>query len=369
MTFAIYFLAQNKKALFFTCATMLLLTKASFFVTLGGGVFIYYLINKDFKQMFIILGGLGSIFAPLYLLFLSGAHLHNVWIIFPAIIHYPLKFSQFFSAIIIYTILWASSILVSLKHKDSKILIICASVGMSGLLSQLLLTEIKEQNCSQFLIAAFFPLAVTFWTIIKDSIQKMNYKNQNAIYLGIGLIILSFANYYFYQPAITASKFIFSKTSPKFISANLIDAYTWLGQNITDSSVILFGKHYESSNAYWRTGFIRSAVSGKQFYCEHGANKGIFVEPDFGLRYNNCINFYKHFVTPSKISNKALTDVLVTQKNFDWTEQQAIDFIKQSKITHVILENQDKPSELLKSLTSEIYKNPDVRILEVKTKV
>ena len=189
-----------------------------------------------------------------------------------------------------------------------------------------------------------------------------------------------------------------------YISYELIEAYTWLEKQETRGT-ILFSKHYENVSKRWfpKDSFIRSALSGKQYYSEHVKYKGVIMEPDYIERYAKNIFFYSSFVNSSPSSkhelkkfkvtpvkseksakpyhsnyslgkkwyfnnkfNKLRLDVpvLLTKqsKNKTWL----ITFLKEYDIHYIILEWGDKPGVLLSKLTHPIYKSNSIIILKVK---
>ena len=184
-------------------------------------------------------------------------------------------------------------------------------------------------------------------------------------------------------------------------SQRLIQAYSWLGNNVDQKSIILFGLHYDGSY-----GFIRSALSGKQMYCEGFKAKGILMEKDYPLRKANITQFYKHCVQSSNTSNEHETSALsdmpgiplsqspsqsirllhylslgkewhylnrLKQVNFEFRshlnepfdEEIALNFIRQAGITHIILEHGDRPSAFLNKISKEMYNNNECSIFQV----
>jgi len=70
-----------------------------------------------------------------------------------------------------------------------------------------------------------------------------------------------------------------------------------------------------------------------------------------------------HFINRSKQVKFELKQALKE----DFTENDALKFLKQSKITHIVLENCDKPSDFLKKISKEIYNNGEFSVLEIFT--
>tara|TARA_B100000029_G_scaffold427626_1_gene437099 strand:+ start:2381 stop:4696 length:2316 start_codon:yes stop_codon:yes gene_type:complete len=202
-------------------------------------------------------------------------------------------------------------------------------------------------------------------------------------------------------------------------SNHLIEGYSWLNENTSVDSVILFGNHYEER----ATGFIRSALSGRQMYCEMSKYRGLGMQDDYAFRYASSIYFYSAFVQPSHISAPLLariqdenfvfggsvyfSDAMSREQHHtlkgkavyylsggrDWSwinipakldrkiKQQWIDyeqmnsnqqqvwgrnFLDSENISHIVLENGDQPSQFLQTLAQTVFTNDEITILRIQ---
>jgi len=75
---------KNKNYLCLTLAVILLtLVKSTFAFVILGGIFLYFLRKKEFGNIIKILLPQSALIFVLLLLFIGGAHKHNLWIFFP----------------------------------------------------------------------------------------------------------------------------------------------------------------------------------------------------------------------------------------------------------------------------------------------
>jgi hypothetical protein len=315
-----------------------------------------------------------------------------------------------------------------------------SSVSLAGIIYIFLILEITALNSWYFFIATFFSTPVIFFYVFNLFLQNKNSLfRKTAVFALNAFVIFSMffsplkteiwnnlRNYLTYDLSTrNATLNVFfqkigfkSITIPKPFTRDVIDAYTWLGQKITTQEVVLYGKHYERICG----SLIRSAISGRQIYCEGGKAKAIVMKNDFTRRYANSINFYSQLVLPGKFSKEALDYYyegdfgkiagkplleyikpaykakllyyLSFGKQWSWLnlapqfhyevrqylselaslnpEQQkkwAVDFLMGAHIKYIVLENEDKPTDFLVRMTEEIYKKNSVIILKVKDMV
>jgi hypothetical protein len=317
---------------------MLILVKAPFFVTLFGGAVLYFLRKNQFKYIFKILVPQLAIFAILYWLFLSGAHQHNLWLIFPAIfwdiINIIIQIHQKFTLMKVvgliafigmFAVIFACILSTYKKCKNNNLLLLLSSISFSAFLGILFLTEVFEGNSYLFYTASYFPTMIVLWNWLKSK----NVFSRRSIVLII-IILISFSTVSttslvgknivkWYSDTFHENRFIstiYNRITGKEIkrpnfSIDLIDAYTWLGKNTKKEGVVLFGKHYEwfgyGQQYQPDTKFLRSGLSKMQMFCENYQYKGVGMQGDFAIRFSNSIGFYKYFVKSSEYSNVLLS--------------------------------------------------------------
>jgi hypothetical protein len=370
------------------------------------------------------------------------------------------------------------------QDSDDK-LILLSAISLSGLLGMFLITELVFLSSRHFYNAAAFPMVLTFyywfkvyylpskslkvtsliplWLLtywafililelvgIDHQIMKkisiifcifivlgsllfirkwsLNIKKiaEYSIWIIIGFTVLQKADNFlinnFIQDSTEKSgkKFLISNSGEKYnrLSNEFIEGYTWLNNNISDEHTVLNGKHYDSEIS-----FIKSALSGKQFYSEGYGTKGLGLQKDFSARFANTIYFYTNFVNSSKSSFELLkpyqdlnfhfvgdslydNSLEVEQKNsfrakllftlslgkkWSWinlpnkinqeikgylieynqmnkieVDQWFHDFLESQQIRYIVLENGDKPNKQLERYTDLIYENKTIAILSIK---
>jgi len=420
MIIAIHYLISEHLLLLLTAAALLLVTKASFFFTLSGGIFLYYLRYKKFKQLSLLLPALSLIFFLLYFLFLSNAHPQMLWVSAPFFAtYYFLKKNVF--AITFILVLFCCAIYTYRKNSN-KILCALSSVGLSGIIGFILLTDVIEGNHAQFYIAAYFSLAIVLWHVLIKFLQNKHIVVQQAFSCAFCILLLNSVVFCLNRPFIRFTQWLRPHTRISHAPTNLIKAYSWLRHSIPDNSIVLYGKHYEHPYSHnlltSQMGHIRSALSGKQMYCESNHWKGLMMEKDFGSRFLDTMNFYQTFVIASPHSRIILknffqvmhkkvspalplslaTDSLcgislpmlnklsfgkewcmhnrmqqikheistkIQMRTQPFNEDDACNFLKRACITHILLEQDDKPSVFLNTITKKIYDKSGIIILHV----
>ena len=414
---ALHFLIQQRYWMLFTCSVLLLLIKASFFMSLCGGIFIFWLRQRYSLTKFIMRSvPFVAFFFLINYLFLSGAHAHNLWALMPSFMFHYTRESYFFcrAEAILGMIILVGAVYVLIKEKSAEIQSV-AAVIISGLIGWLFIVELSEANSYQFVRAIYFPLSILLWGLINqkfDSISFAQYANNTkdclfkAFFTCLTLLSFSFSACFLFQPfslaidVVRGGKFSYTQ--------QLIKSYSWLNKNVSPNSIVLFGLHYDSSEE-----FIRSALSGEQMVCEGFKAKGILMEKDYVPRKADIIRFYKYFVNSSDLSKKCLNSFELAecgdtpgiplsqspafsvrmlhylslgkewhfvnrskQVKFelkqvlkeDFTEQDALNFIKRTRITHIVLENGDTLSNFLKEISREVYADGESSIFEIFTK-
>jgi hypothetical protein len=378
-----------------------------------------------------------------------------------------------------------SSLFIYLNKDSDDRLLILSSISLSGLLGMFFVTELVTLSSKHFYNAAAFPMVLifyywlkiyylpfrsstlksllpvwlyTYWAFILlmylVGVQKNDIKIISiifAIFVFLGTVfalkkstynIKKLAEYSIWVVvAITMvqktdnylikdfTQGLIDRTEAKSLiiapnnqynsfSNDFLIGYSWLNKNIDDGEVVLTGKHYESDIV-----FIKSALSGKQFYSEGSGTKGLGFQGDYSLRFANAIYFYNKFVDSSASSaeslkiyedlnykflggalyNNSLEDeqhkslrakalyIVSLGRGWSWInlpskindeikaylikynqmdENEANlwlnEFLESQEIKYVVLENNDKPKKYLKNYTDVIYENRSIVILSIK---
>lgn len=411
---ALHFLIQQRYWMLFICSMLLLLTKASFFMSLCGGIFIFWLRQRYSLTKFIIRSvPFAAFFFLINYLFLSGAHAHNLWVLMPSFMFHYTREAYFFcrAEAILGMIILVAAVYVLIKEKSEEIQSVAALV-ISGLIGWLFLVELSEANSYQFVKAIYFTLSIFLWGLINQkifSISFAQYANNikdclfKAFFTVFILLSFSFSAFFLFQPFSLAIDVI--RNSKCSYNHQLIETYSWLNKNISPNSIVLFGLHYDSGEE-----FIRSALSGKQMVCEGFKAKGILMEKDYVPRKADIIRFYKYFVSSSDLFKNLLNSFELAESGDtpgiplsqspafsvrmlhylslgkEWhfvnrskqvkfelkqalknafTEQDALNFIKQTRLTHIVLENGDMPSNFLKEISKEVYADGKTSVFEI----
>ncbi len=408
MICALHFIICKKYWLLLFCSCLLCLTKTSFFMSLSGGIFIFLIQQKHsliivFKKML----PYALFFLVATYFFLSGAHSHNLWVLMPSFMFHYTRGEYFFCrAEAMLGILIFVYAFYQLRKTKNVAIQALTSIILSGLAGWFLLTELTEANSAQFVIAIYFPLSLFLWFAVKNITFKPLKK---TLFIGISLLSVYFCSHFLFQSFSLINHFIKNETHS--FTQQLIKTYLWLGNNISQDSVTLFSPHYEYCLDPRTT--KRSAISGKQMYCEGDNVKGIFMKNDYVLRVANSARFYKYFVNLSNLSQnkyasfekKACGDKPGTPLSLspaksvrllhylsfgkEWhainrrkqilfeltsylpkifSEDDAKKFLNHAKITHIILEDGDTPSNFLRKIGREIYNANGFSVFEIKHK-
>jgi hypothetical protein len=310
---------------------LLILTKISFFFVLGGAIFLWGLQLRQFRKTFTLLIALGVSAVVLFKLFLSGAHQHNHWLIFPNYIFRlwtlarnavrPLDYLQLASYAVMIPMVTYASVCVFRKCKADRSLLVVSSICCSGLLGFYILTEAVERNAEQFLRAIPFFLAIVLWKwmeSIKDGLQGVA-KNVWYVFM-IGLVVMSTFWTLRWAPVYTILTAVHERLPQSMrtglfripLNKDLIDSYSALGKlDENPTGIVIYGKHYENPfysgvKSWAETGFARSAFSGLQMLCEGHTYKGIAMEPDYPERFAETTYLYKNFVVLSPRSEELI---------------------------------------------------------------
>ncbi len=408
---AIIFLINRKFIYLLITAFLLILSKGLYFLTLLGGVFLFFLRIKDYKNLLIIMSAL--IIQLISIIFwLGSAHGECLWMLGPQYI-YDILYHFYYNHTIPYNILsyvvWliflaVVAVRIYMREKNFSPVLVFASMTLSGLIGVSLLTEASYEEPKSFVVAASFSIIfMLLWWI--QGISKFR--------KFLSIVIPSIAVICFF---LLFSRAYQIKEKGSLIDRSLLDAYTWMERNLDVQSVILTGKHYEidQRKSFNQNLLVRSALSGRQLYYDGFAIKGNLMQPDNAKRFVNIYFFYINFVQPgiqsqeklklffdyqwnkepakplSEAHNMQLKLMYYLSFGKEWSfvnryqqvyyeiyehwnklqetgepERWATDFLKQTGITHIVLENGDKPTPFLQSISKEIYSNGSIMIMSV----
>ena len=486
---AIAFLIEKRYVLLYAAATVLLLVKGLYFVTLMGGVFLYLIRKQELTRLVLFFGAIIPTFGAMHYLFLSGAGSDAHWMLFPQFIYERMP-GIFFGTIEYERVRWMyawaplmmlySASVMYLSKTSTDNCLALSSVALSGFLGMLLLTEPTSLSARFFYLAAAIPMTLTFYhwlhehylrsrsttvlstlpivlyamwvfALILDlfniprhdtsvnlfvitavlgvyGLRQMNINARPIVWYSVCTVaVLTLANQITENALLakTSQRLIYgavtqdTNTSVRRYSNHLIKGYSWLNENVSVDSVILFGNHYEERNM----GFIRSALSGRQMYCEMNKYRGLGMQDDYPFRYASTIYFYDAFVQPSHISAPLLastqdedfvfggsvyfSDAMSQEQHHslkgkalyylsggrDWSwinipgkldreiKQQwsdykqmdsnqlqswGLDFLDSQNISHLVLENGDRPSPFLQTLAQTVFTNDEITILQIR---
>jgi hypothetical protein len=339
------------------------------------------------------------------------------------------------------------------RNKSDEMLRAAGAITLSALLGVTLLTEVSEENHTQFLRAALLPGAIVLWSFL-IMISRMISSTSRILLWGLVCFQIIFSGVpewksfgqYGVRALLATSETIRDKfyqvmpeKNPRLlgITQDFFDVYQWMGRKLPTDSVVVFGRHYsgirwsvfptriysehnyfsfpETDRFWWpHSQFYRSALSGLQFYSESFKYRGLAMESDFPRRLAETIYLYGRYVESSSESKKQLDqfyapnfgmqkalplsqqtgvihllqhklsggrewywgnrrvqvysqtreqlEKLTKEAKVDWLRN----FLVENRITHVMLENGDKAAETLERVTSIIYRQGQLSVLEVR---
>jgi hypothetical protein len=413
----------------------LVLVKISYFLTFSGGILIFLLIKREWRRLYVYALLFLFIFGIAYFAFLSGAHGHNLWIVFPSYV-----FDLIFQHRVVFPLITAFYVfaifLVFIRNKNDDSLHAAGAITLSGLIGVTVLTEVAEGNSRQFLIAAVLPTSICLWYLLRTISLNISGIRRNLLWIVVaGVIVFVGVPYgldfgkHVVRVSLANSEMARSAylrirpergLPPRLIAASrdFIEVYEWMGDELPVDSVVLFGKHYslwDAKRRWWPDdGFFRSAFSGVQFYSENFKYKGVAMEADYSSRLAETIHIYRHYVLSSRKSKELLdqfytldfgfetalplseqTGILpflkhrlsggrewywnnrkvqvynetkielrkLSKKNeLDWLKH----FLTEKKITHLVMENGDTPSQMLNKISRLIHQQGQLSVLEIK---
>ena len=416
-------LLMKRKYLWCGLATLsLLITKASFFLTMLGGLILFAFFRRDFHIFYKLILPLFVLFLLIFKVFLSGAHGHNLWILLPTFLFQAAKnpsFSHLFGQSI--GLFWCilSLIFFWRSIRADETLGLISAIPLSAFIGMSLVTEVTEGNSYQFLYGSYFALALLAHHFIRISSRLV----KTAIIV-LSLLNLFCVGYDCLNPLLRSQnlKLKLEKNRENLpteanFSKSLLHAYRGL-KNFSGNGKILFAKYYE-----WDTdipgyrasqGFIRSALSHKQCYFENFHYKGILMEKDLPERFAKSLHFYKNFsilsassqaaiehfysedfgISPGyplsnhpihgnkakllhylslgkewcglNISAKIWFEVAKRLKSLPLDHQWAYEFLKNERIQFIIFENGDYPSKSIQQWLEPLAGYDDITVFAFK---
>lgn len=200
------FLALSKIKWLISSLLILLIVKASHFLVLFGGIFLFFLKIGSTRKIFTHLAPIFFIFLFTYFFYFVHSHQHNLWILFPwpvftSIQIYGLSWLIFSTPIVVIflSLCFIMVYLYFFPKNNSYSIIAANSIGLSGLIGSFLLTEVSESNAIFFILACAPFITITllanFFTIFKC---RKKYIIHTPIYLicfvHVSILSINYAN-------------------------------------------------------------------------------------------------------------------------------------------------------------------------------
>ena len=310
---------EKKYYNYFFYSTLLIFSKGSFYPVLLGFVFLKYIISSSStKKLYLYLFAVKMlIFCLTYTIFYNEAHPHNHWHIFSFLYKFLIESeiieTFFLLGIIIFLIFNYFNTNKNLFNSDLIII--------SGMLGSLLVFESAENNHLQFFYAVY-PFIIL--TLLKREI----FKNKFILFIWFFLFFdnnqpfkTSMYNVIKKLNDIGVTEFYLRSKDVGYSYENLTsELYSKLNQlSGEQNSLIWFPTFYEIDPNFYlpKDGFLRSAISNRQFYTENMKYKGIIMEPNFSKRVSNSFLWYDKFIKPSEENKKKYNRILYLIKGYD----------------------------------------------------
>ena len=309
---------ERKYYNYFFYSTLLIFAKGSFYPVLLGFVFLKYLINSSgTKKIYLYLFAVKLlIFCITYTTFYNEAHAHNHWHIFGFLYKFLIE-SEIIEAFFLLGII---IFLIFNYLKTNKNLFNSDLIIISGMLGSLLVFESAENNHLQF-FNAVYPFIIL--TLLKREIFKntfilfiwffLFYENNQPFKTSLYNVIKKLND-------IGITEFYLKSEDVGYSYDNLTsELYSKLHQlSEEQNSLIWFPTFYEiDPNFYWpKDGFLRSAISNRQFYTENMKYKGIIMEPNFSKRVSSSFLWYEKYIKPSDENKKKYNRTLYLIKGY-----------------------------------------------------
>ncbi|MCG6154656.1 hypothetical protein [Rubinisphaera margarita] len=406
----VHFLQTRQRSAILLTSIVLLLTKASFFLVFFGAVFLLTCREFNRKNLSLFIA-IGISFALLYKLFLSGAHAHNHWFMFPYGLFVSFENEVLGSVPFLFLLSLFAAYFFAVKPNDVRFPV--AGVALSGFLGCFILTEATESNHTQFVVATSVASALVIWNVASHILVRRD-RAIGICTIAMLLLLCGLSVVQAMRPAIgLAGRVALSRSGD--LNANLphdlIETYSWLREHTPPDSIVLFGKHYEE----WGTCMARSALSGRVMYIENTKYKGVGMLPTYGQRMAENIHFYASYVNLSPSSLERIDafyaegfgtvsgtpfskrrdirgrikywlgfgkdwswlsrvpqleyEVREALENFETTDLWLQQFLESSGTNFIVLENGDQPTKTLLSRTTAVYQTESTTILRTRTEL
>lgn len=264
-----------------------LLTKATFFPVIAGALVLRWFFRErrdGDHRVLPLLGAMAVTFGVGYVLFFSGAHSHNHWLVGPSFLYRLAIEGDVVHAVSFLGVL----ALVAYRIRKGMITDI-DWFAISGILGTLVIAEITEEGSYQFYTGGSpFLLVIAARTLAPRLPRAVAIAVSVAVIASSGYILRGFVG--------TALAKV--DGSEPLVSNAVIDAYDFLDGEQTDG-VVYFPPVYELETAYSGsryspdTGFLRSALADRPFYRENFKYKGIAMQPEFIDRFGTSLFWYE----------------------------------------------------------------------------
>lgn len=283
-----------------------LLTKATFFPVIAGGLVLRWLfVQRPQKDHTILplIAAMGISFVVGWFLFFTGAHSHNHWVVGPSFLYRlviegdPIHVVYFLA------------LLGVIAYRIKKGMVEDADwFVMSAVLGTLLIAEITEDGSYQFVSAASpYLLVVVARTFGPRLLRRVGAIVAIVVLLSSIYVLRGFGTIATEKIAddTTWGARVFADDDPPLVSNDVVDAYDALSQSdamgdgTASAGLVFFSPVYELESAYAGsrfspdTGFLRSALADRPLYRENFKYKGIAMEPTFITRFGASLFWYE----------------------------------------------------------------------------
>jgi hypothetical protein len=402
---SVLLLLDRKRWLSLVALGLLLLSKASFFLVLGGAVFLWDLRRRKLVRRLLWYVVLALVFIGLYWVFFKGAHGHIMWVHFPTTV---LKYLQgdYGALSLLYLPFFAVFVWLYIRVSDDvrSLLVACS---LSGFLGITLIMEVTSGDHLQFLKAVGAAGVLSLVLFVKGVRlpERLRFIEDKKTVVVMMMAIV-------FSVPITKRFVSFSLSPILNASYTKLDALEWL-QTAPGKGVVAFSPHYQvpisivgsgRENGAWfmRTSYERSALTTKQILVESVKWKGVSTMPDISNRVSDLLRLYIELVDLSEASKLRMSvffsdtfgETAVVPhsrsdnfgKEWSWINLQhkiafeikrgleetpvvkfdeARELLNQYSIRYILLEDGDQPTQALYDLARVVYKNETHTILEV----
>lgn len=319
--YALLFVWQARWAWLTIAVVLLAAAKASFFLPVFAGLGLWALLSRNIRLVgWLAVAALG--FVSIYLLWLQGAHGQNLWVWL-----LPFRYDAWPQGWWWLPGLWqlALALMLLWAYRRLDMLQPLALMAAIALLATLPLQEYSEGNHWQMAYGVGLPTVLCLWVVWQ---HRLGPTAGRLFAIAVMLnMVLSFA-FNLREPAIALARYggwtevkvpgkqalarlsIGHQHTPD-MPMGLHKTLLWMEQNLPADAVVLHGRHHELRHwpdpPYHLESPVRSALSGRQFYCEGLKAKGVVMEADYHLRLAFGLAFFRHQVyTPDSLHRQLL---------------------------------------------------------------